>query len=346
MKTDEAAGEIWVNRLSKFFIDRSPLGAVPTILLTVGAVPYLLTAAFLGLVGLDVRPLFLVSQLLAATMGAIAPVLVWKYETVVFPTFVERATEVTPYDDNRELMSIADRYKSYFSDVGALTVIWTVAVLLVLVANIGYFRGFGITSYVDPGFLVYLLLVLWIAAITAIGIRMVITTNLCIREIGELEFTIDPLHPDGLGGLSTIGYFAIRTTTMLSIGALALPLAFDIARVGGSSGTVYALVAVYIGLIIGSFAFPTVYINRRANEIKRDLLNSKRERIHEIHDELLSKDDAEEMDTLQIKLEELRTEYDAYDRVNLYPMSLSIASRLVSSVLLPFAFVLFETYAA
>ncbi|WP_336134408.1 hypothetical protein [Natronomonas amylolytica] len=339
-------GKIWVNRLAAFFVERSPVGATPTILLTVGLVPYLLTAVFLGVVGLDVRRLFLVSQLLAATMGAIAPVLVWKYETVVFPTFVERAAEVTPYDDNRELLSIADRYRAFFSDVGVLSLLWTALVLLAVVANVGYFRTFGITSYLDPGFLVYVLFAIWSAAITAVGLRMVITTNLCIREIGELDFTIDPLHPDGLGGLSTIGYFAIRTTTMISIGALALPLAFDVARIGGGSGTVYFLVAVYIGLIIGSFAFPTVYINRRANEIKRDLLNSKRERIHELHADLLTNEDPDEMDTLQIKLEELRTEYDAYDRVNLYPMSLSIASRLVSSVLLPFAFVLFETYAA
>jgi hypothetical protein len=258
----------------------------------------------------------------------------------------ERAAEVTPHDNNRELLSIAERYRAFFSDIGALTVIWTVLVVAAVLINDGYFRSVGAAGYTDPAYLVYIVFAIWSAAITAVGIRMAVTTNLCIREIGELEFTIDPLHPDGLGGLSTIGYFAIRTTTMISIGALGLPLAFDIARIGGGSSIVYFLVAIYIGLIIGSFAFPTVYINRRANEIKADLLNGKRERIHDLQTRLLEHDDAEEMEKLQIKLDELRTEYDAYDRVNLYPMSLSIASRLISSVLLPFAFVVFETYAA
>jgi hypothetical protein len=346
IEVDGAAEGVWVTRISEFFIERSPLGAVPTILLTVGLVPYLLTAVFVAFVGLDVRDMFLASQLLAATMGAVAPVLIWKYDTVVFPTFIERVAEVTPHDDNRELRSIAEKYRAFFTDIGVITPVWTVLIVFAILVNDGYLGSLGVAGYTDPAYLTYILFGIWMAAITAIGVRMAVTTNLCIREIGELDFTIDPLHPDGLGGLSTIGYFAIRTTTMISIGALGLPLAFDAARIGGGSSIVYFLVAIYIGLIIGSFAFPTVYINRRANEIKEELLNGKRERIHGLQTRLLEHEEAEEMEKLQIKLEELRQEYDAYNRINLYPMSLSIASRLVSSVLLPFAFVLFETYAA
>jgi hypothetical protein len=299
---------------------------------------------FLALVGFDVRRVFLGSQLLAATLGALGPALIWRYDTVVFPTFVERATEVTPHDDNRELRAIATRYGAFFTDVGATTVVWTALVLVAVLTNDGYFRSFGITGYADPAYLVYVLFAVWTAAITAVGIQMAATTALCIREIGELDFSIDPLHPDGLGGLSTIGYFAIRTTTMLSVGALALPLAFDVVRVGGGSGVIYGLVAIYIGLIVGSFAFPTIYINRRANEIKQAQLNDTRERIHDLSDRLMAADDPEEIETLQMKLEELRTAYGTYDSVSLYPMSLSIASRLASSVLLPLFFLLFETY--
>ncbi|MFC7227969.1 hypothetical protein N0B31_11200 [Salinirubellus salinus] len=344
MEVDERGDRVWVTRLSRVFVDRSPLGAVPTILLTVGLVPFVLTALFLGLTGLDVRPVFLGSQLLAATLTAVGSVLVWRYDTVVFPTFIERATEVTPYDDNRELRSIATRYRDFFTDVRATTAVWTGLVLLAVVVNDGYFASLGVTGYTDPAYLAYLLFAAWTAAITAVGIRMAFTTNLCIREIGELDFSIDPLHPDGLGGLSNIGYFAIRTTTLFSIGALGLPLAFDVVRVGGGSGIVYLLVASYIAMIVGSFVFPTVYINRRANEIKSELLNEKREHIHELRAQLLAGDDPEEIETLQMKLDELRTQYETYDRVSLYPMSLSIASRLVSSVLLPLFFVVVETY--
>ena len=345
MDADERVDGVWVTRLSRGFVERSPLDALPTILLTVGLVPFLLTAVFLAFTGLDVRPVFLGSQLLAATLGAVGPVLIWRYDTVVFPTFVERATEVTPHDDNRELRAIAARYRAFFTDTRATTVVWTALILSAVVVNDGYFRSLGVTGYTDPAYLVYLLFAAWIAVITAVGIRMAVTTNLCIREIGELEFTIDPLHPDGLGGLSTIGYFAIRTTTMLSIGALGLPLAFDVVRVGGGGGVVYLLVAVYIGMLVGSFAFPTVYINRRANEVKWDVLNGKRERIHDLRARLLAGDDPEEIEALQMKLDELREQYDTYDSVSLYPMSLSIASRLVSSVFLPLFFLLFETYA-
>lgn len=344
MEADEKMDEVWVTRLSRVFVERSPVGSLPTILLTVGLVPFALTGVFLTLIGFDVRRVFLGSQLLASAMIAVATVLICRYDTVVLPTFVERATEVTPHDDNREIRAIAARYRAFFTDTRATTVVWTALILFAVLANDGYFRALGVPGYTDPAYLVYLVFTAWGGAITAVGIRMAATTTLCIREIGQLDFSIDPLHPDGLGGLSAIGYFAIRTTTMLSIGALGLPLAFDVVRVGGGSGIIYVLVAIYIGLIVGSFAFPTVYINRRANEIKQEQLNDTRERIHDLSERLMAADDPEAIEPLQMKLAELRTAYDTYDSVSLYPMSLSIASRLASSVLLPLFFLLFETY--
>ncbi len=345
MSTDEQTDRVWVTRLAQVFVERSPLSALPTILLTVGLIPFLLTGVFLALVGPTVRPIFLGSQLLAATLVAVGSVLIWRYDTVVFPTFIERATEVTPYDDNRAIQRIAAHYSEFFADMRATTAIWTGLVLVAVIVNDGYFRSLGVTGYTDPAYLVYGLFAAWAAAITAVGIRMALTTTLCIREIGELDFSIDPLHPDGLGGLSNIGYFAIRTTSILSIGALGLPLAFDVVRVSGGSGVIYALVGIYMLLLVGSFGFPTVYINRRANEIKQESLNSTREQIHELRTRLLASDDPEEIEPLQMKLDELRTQYETYEAVSLYPMSLSIASRLVSSVFLPLFFLVIETYA-
>lgn len=345
MNVDENVKHVWINRLSQTFVDRSRFGPGPMILLSVGLVPLLLTGGFLIFVGLDLRRVFLGSQLLAATLGAVAPVLIWRYENVIFPTFIERATEVTPHDDNHALRAIAERHRAFFADMRATTGIWTGLLLTAVVLNRGYLLSLGLSGLTDPGFVVYIGFVIWMGAITAVGIRMAVTTVLCIREIGELEFSIDPLHPDGLGGLSTVGYFAIRTTTILSVGALALPLAFDVVRVGGGGGIVYLVVAVYIALIIASFVFPTVYINQRANEIKSDILDSKRHRIHNLRAQLLAEDDPETMEATQIKLEELRTEYDTYDGVSLYPLSVSVISRLVSSVLLPLFFLLIETYA-
>jgi hypothetical protein len=119
---------------------------------------------------------------------------------------------------------------------------------------------------------------------------------------------------------------------------------FDVVRVSVDGGVVYGLVGIYVALIVGSFVFPTVYINRRANELKQGLLDEKRERIHELRTRLLEGEDPEELETLQMKLEELRRQYDRYDSVSLYPLSLSIASRLVSSLFLPLFFLLVETY--
>ena len=47
---------------------------------------------------------------------------------------------------------------------------------------------------------------------------------------------------------------------------------------------------------------------------------------------------------MKTKLNTLRDEYDEYDNVNLYPMSPSILSKLLSSIMLPLVFLILETY--
>jgi len=173
---------------------------------------------------------------------------------------------------------------------------------------------------------------------------MALTTVLCIREVGDLNFTIDPLHPDGLGGLSAVGYFAISSTTLFSIGSLGLPFAFDIASSGGSTFVLYFLVIVYIGMVVLSFVYPTLYINHRAKEIRRKTLEDKRDQIRSLHEKIMSAEDGTDVGLIETKLATSRNEYDEYDNVNLYPMSPSILSKLISSIMLPLFFLLIKTY--
>lgn len=343
----ETDGGIWVTRIINSLDDVLPTGPILSGLLTVGLVPLAITAVFFSLIGPAATADILLEQLLAAAVTVVGPVFVWHYDERIFPTFAEQATSVVA--DDAPLRTIIEKYERFFAGRAWLTTLpWVVVVLAVVVANLGFFRSLGVTGYGDPAFLTYAVFSVWWAVVTGIGLHGAITTILCIREVGRLELDIDPLHPDELGGLSNIGYFAIRTTMMNSIGSLTLPLAFTIATEGGFEQVVYLAVVIYVGFILLSFVYPTLYVNRRAQAVREGVLEERRQQIRELQAEMSSNRDRSTTDIedveLQLQIQTLRDDFNDYNNVNLYPLSVSILSRLASSLLLPIGFMLLETY--
>jgi len=337
---------LWLTRIEERIVNKSPFGPFLTITVTIGIQPLLLNLIFFYFV-FNTPPLrFYFLQVLAATVVIIGPYFLYRYETKVFPKFVHLAKDVTPHEDNKKIKEISNKYRKYYAEKYYYVVIpWTVILFGALYVNLPYYQNLGVQGLTDPIFIPYLIgWVIYAGIITGIGIHMVLTTITCIREVGDLNFSIDPLHPDGLGGLSSIGYFAISSTTLFSIGSLSFPLFFDIAGQSGIPIFIYIIVFVYIGCILLSFLYPTMYINRRAKEIRRNVLESKRERIYNYHQEILNAGSDENIGRMKTKLDTLRDEYEEYDRINLYPLSPSIFSKLLSSIMLPLLFLLLETY--
>ncbi len=322
-----------------------PLGTVPAALVLFGPVPYLLTGLFFLLADGPLGGSVVVPQLLAAGIAAVGPVLIRHYDERVFPTFVDEVGEVVV--DRAALVSTVDRFERFFATRWPFVVVpWTVLILAALLANFGFFADLGVAGPLDPAFLVYLLFAVWWSTITGVGLHGALTTVLCVRAVGDLELTIDPLHPDGLGGLGTIGYFSIRATLLNSIGSFALPLAFAIAAAGNRRSLVFLAVGGYVAFIVATFAYPTVYVNRRAQAVRDRVLREKRERIRELERALPADSADGELPDLetQLRIQTLREDFHEYRSVSLYPLSVSIITRLASSVLLPIAFTLLETY--
>lgn len=343
---EEYAGHsIWMSTLVENAGSRLPFGTQLSALLTIGLIPYLLTGLFFifadGSNSLNV----IAMQTLAATIAVIGPVLIWRYDEHIFPTFIKEVKDVVV--DNDALITTVDKYERFFATrYGYLTVPWLLLIEGAMIANIDFFQSIGVTGLLDPSFLTYMIFAGWWSIITGIGLHGALTTILCVRAVANLDLTIDPLHHDGLGGLSTIGYFSIRATLMNSIGSFALPLAFTIAARGGYQSFVYAAVVAYIGLIILSFAYPTLYVNRRAQEVRDRVLQDKREKIQTLRNQSAVESAGGELSELetQLKIRTLRDDFHEYQSVNLYPLSISILTRLASSIFLPIAFTLVETY--
>lgn len=340
-------GEIWVTRIidhNNRFLPDSLLFRTVAIL---GAIPIGLTLIFFSHVWENSNEPFIISQCLVVLITVLGAALIRNYDKELFPSFIEEVSSIVV--NEAELFEVANRHKRFFVEKYWLaSATWTILIVAAVLANIEYFQAFGITSYQNVYFVIYLLFVAWFGIITGIGLHMVVTTIRCIREVGDLELEIDPLHPDQLGGLSNIGTFAIRTTMMNSIGALALPLAFTLAGSGGYESVIYAVVVIYMGAILFSFLYPTIYVNRRAEDIREAELEERRERIHEIRGNAVEQAETGDNEQIsiekQLRIQTLKEEFNEYQSVRLYPFTISIVTQLASSVLLPIIFMLLETY--
>lgn len=345
--TVETPGAIWVSEVMDRANETLPLGLTITTFFTVNMIPIILNVLFFYSINSAPTKDFAISQALITVMILIGPFAIKYYDNSVFPDFLNQIEPIVK--EKEKLTDISNKYMIFFRQkYWIMSIIWSTLLVSVVVANINYFEQYGIVDIMNVSFLIYLLFVCWIGVISSIGFHMIVTTILCIREIGNLKLQVDPLHPDQLGGLSNIGILAIRTTMLNSIGALGLPLAFTFASSGNYESLVYFVVVIYTLFVLFSFLYPTVYVNRKAETVREKEIQNRREKIHDIRQNAIGEfknNDPENVNIehqLQIRL--IRDELREYQNVKLYPFTVSILTRLVSSVLLPVVFMLLETF--
>lgn len=340
---------IWVSRLverGRRVVDQPILAA----LLVGGWVPVVAT-----LVALDTgaaSTTFLVGQVLAALMVVSGPFDVWYFDQRLLPGFFQDADEVLTAADDTVATDLAAQFDRLYGRYWPASVaVWVVLVLAVFIVGQEYFASQGIDTVVERG----AYLVFFIYWLTVVGLRShaALVTVLAIRSFAEqATLDLDPLHPDGLGGLGTVGELAIQTTVVISLGSLALPLSFQIAAHVRYGGFVYAGVALFVLLVAANFFYPTYKMNRRAQQLRERLLDEHRVRIRNLEARLATPADAGDADEatvrenelLQLEIQRARREFRDHQQVQLYPLSIGIITRLVSSILLPIFFILFELF--
>lgn len=291
---------------------------------------------------------YLVSLSFLIVFFLTAPHIVWYYDGVVLPSFFAEIAEI--FDSDADIIAISERYQRRFTDywwVPSLVTLPTIPVLMF--GGQSFVRAHGLFGATDVVFWLVLVALLWASIFVSIGFVMVYTTIGIVRTIATEELIIDPLHPDGLGGMSTIGYLSIRTTVMLSMGSLLLPLQFQYA-IGTDpilTGIIYVNGVLYAIAIAVSFVYPTLIVNRRANELRERKLSELRTQYQTLKTQSKEPRFGASLDStdrdLELKLQRIRQEYQDFQEVTLYPMELSIIVRLIGSVLLPVIFIFIDT---
>lgn len=344
---------LWVSRIvdrTRRYAGRPSVAAF----LTMGWIP--IACSVVALDPSEASTAFLVGQALACLMVVPAPFDVWYYDERLLPQFFDDIELITATESHDTLRRLATRYDRYYSRYWWVsTLIWVGLVLTVFVVGQGYFRSQGITTLVERGaYLGFFCYWLLFAGLRSHG---AVITVFVIHAFAEgVELDVDPLHPDGLGGLSTVGTFAIRMTVITSLGSLALPLSFQIANHIAYAEVVYVGVALFVLLVALNFVYPTYKVNRRAQELREEMLDAHRERIRKLESRLalLAKEGEADLpddelaetndELLELEIRRARREFEDYQSVQLYPLSIGIITRLASSILLPVLFILFELF--
>lgn len=341
--TSRDAESYWVSEQ----IERGLFGIDNPVLVSVlkfGLVWDVLAAVYVVLNWGALDPGYLFASALGLLWVNIAPFLIWYYDERVLPSFFAKISEILP--DEAEADRLAEKYTSMFASPNPLlTGFWTIAAVAIIYTSTDVLQAQGMTGMSAPFLWTTYAYALFVGLVLSHGFMGPVLTVRLIDEVAALDLQIDPLHPDNLGGLSTVGYCAIRTTLLFSTGSLFLPLLFRFSAAGGSPLLIFGFTAIYIATILATFVYPTLRVNRRAQTLREAALDDLRERYYATERKMAApdSDDLAELNR-RLELQRIQTKYDNYNAVSLYPLQVSIIVRLIGSVVLPLAFMFVEFY--
>jgi hypothetical protein len=274
----------------------------------------------------------------------IAPFLIWYYDERVLPEFFAHLSELI--SDPEERHQLAEKYNDFFAQHRiSVSLFWGGALTAIVFVSESALRAQGMTGGGELFLWTTYAYAAYIGSVLGHGFVGPLTTILLIREVTQYELEIDPLHPDNLGGLSTVGYVSIRTTLLYSSASLFLPLLFYFSSSGGISWVIFGFTGIYVLSIFISFIYPTTIVNRRAQEYRDSILEDLRQQYSELERATNSPEENEIAElNKRLELQRLQRRYENYNSVNLYPFQLGTLTRLAGSVILPILFMVIELY--
>lgn len=278
----------------------------------------------------------------------IAPPILWYYDERILPSFFKNSLDLFPNEE--KMRKYVEKFDKMFHNRFFITTIpWTaMMVFIYIISDNTMVRG-GLFGYSDPFYWLLFIVYVWLNLMVGCALWGLIVTIRAIREIARHQLQIDPLHPDKVGGLSSVGDYAIATTLVLSAGALWLPVAFELTVGGNEIYRQWVIFVVFLWMLVVllSFLYPTVLINIQAKKIRDRILDKLRRDYSESKSHVDPSDRTrsnEDIIVHHFRLEMIRNEYHDYKAMKLYPFEITIMSKLITSLLLPLLIWWVQTY--
>jgi hypothetical protein len=169
-------------------------------------------------------------------------------------------------------------------------------------------------------------------------------------ELGYFSLDLNPIHPDGFGGLEGIGEIAIETSFLVTLIVLVFPWVFEMVRLFDflAEGVISLLLIIVFGfaviMFIITFTVPTFKIYQKAKKGKDTILNDASEiykdaldDIKKVIDEARSKKDYSNPSIIALgTITNIEMEnYRETRQMKVFPFSKTILVKLTTGLLIP-----------
>ncbi|NJD77985.1 MAG: hypothetical protein FIB08_12980 [Candidatus Methanoperedens sp.] len=170
-----------------------------------------------------------------------------------------------------------------------------------------------------------------------IAIRIVYTFEFNIKFLSVVQFTPQPLHPDGAGGLSIIGKTGMAFTIPLTIVGILIATSFLL-----HEEKMYSFINISSILILTVFAFfvffyPLYTAHKAMKKSKKELLDSISKEINNalIQIEIMLKDSSNKHMNIYNRLYNLKYYYEIVNNMPVWPYDIKTLSSFITTFLIP-----------
>ena len=319
---------------------RRGLSPLTTSFLVLGAPAYIAILGYLRLRSESVAASSsqVVSLLLALSWIWIGAASMYYHERTVLAEFRKGLAKILHRPDHvGDLVGVSRPAQT------AVTAAWTVTVMISYWIVRPFMEAvFGFRGPTDPLYLLSVLGILYASLLSATGFAGALDAYGLVREACRRErLIVNPYDPDKLGGMSVFGNLTIRTTALLSTGALFVPALLMVTRQVAPSASlgVYVTIVFYSLAILLSFLAPNYLVARKARQEIAEDLWTVRDQLFQLSRKVLAGSDDP---VVLAQYEGMRNYYLDLKGTDLFPFNARIMVSLASSVLLPLFFLLLE----
>lgn len=260
--------------------------------------------------------------------GVLGPYFMFRYDKA-YIKFWERVKNIYQGDEIKQLMEKFDNEIIKTSNV--ISILWCTLVTSVIILDPSYLEIFGINGWSDPYLYIFILFIIYLVHLTALGFCGVFITIKIIYTLSKDDhLKIDVYNIDNVGGYSCFGNFSLATSLLFSTGVLFLPIIIDYSIHSGAVAQliISTVIIIFCIAILLSFIMPVMFSFKKADKEKDRIIQGHLEKYRKYRNQ---------NNGLEGKIEELNLYNHLYfiNNVSVYPFNFSNLFKIITASLVP-----------
>lgn len=260
------------------------------------------------------------------------PYFIFSYER----KYIQFWKELNPIFTGENIQSFIDYFDLKIKRLSKIiSVPWCILIISIILFDPSYLRLFGINGWTDLYLYVFILLIIYLSYLTALGFTgTYITINIIMHLVKKNLIKLNPFCNDGVGGFSCIGKFSLNSTILFSTGILFIPILHDYAIETGviSQLLTFIVITIYGAAILLVFFIPMRVAFRKADEDKDKLLTDALDGYYQLRH-------CREKELIQSISELNSFNYlNFLEKMNLYPFTFTTMTKIILTALFPVLF--------